>query len=71
MPAQKRPYETSPTPPPPDEKDDDSLKGNQNHDEDADDSGGEGTCIHRQSVYIHVYRFVCYISFVYTHNFQR
>ncbi|KAG5622545.1 hypothetical protein H5410_007763 [Solanum commersonii] len=41
MPAQKRPYETSPTPPPPDEKDDDSLQGNQNHDEEADDSGGE------------------------------
>lgn len=41
MPAQKRPYETSPTPPPPDEKDDDSLQGNQNHDEEADDSGGD------------------------------
>ncbi|KAF3635208.1 hypothetical protein FXO38_00239 [Capsicum annuum] len=42
MPAQKRPYEDSPTPPSPEEKDDDSLQGNQNHDEEVDDSEGEG-----------------------------
>lgn len=47
MPAQKRSYDTPPTPPPlPDEKNDDSLQGNQNHDEeayDSDDSDGT-TC---------------------------
>ncbi|KAJ8549543.1 hypothetical protein K7X08_033250 [Anisodus acutangulus] len=43
MPAQKRSYDTSPTPPPPDEqKDDDSLQFNQNHnDEELDDGNGD------------------------------
>lgn len=58
MPAQKRSYDTPPTPPPlPDEKNDDSLQGNQNHDEEAYDS--DGTCIHRGALYIIICRFVC------------
>ncbi|XP_059291504.1 putative E3 ubiquitin-protein ligase RING1a [Lycium ferocissimum] len=46
MPAQKRPYDTSPTPPPDDEKDDDDslqTNNNQNHDEEQPDDDSDGT----------------------------